>query len=204
MIATLPGRPHFPCARGLRWGEVLLFANRLSELVGLEPAYALPDGYARGMIRPEVWDPYADRDRVQRLLEATRINLRASGYRLPSEAELIHALLAGRDIEKQRYSLDLSQHPNAWGVRTTGYCTEEWVQDRHAPYPSPDSTPSLDTSRGGLAEVAIDPTGPNHGPRRTALSNGNRSGGRFAKRYSVLPYDERPHRQFRLVRRFEP
>lgn len=105
------------------WLDAARFCNRLSTRLGLEPCYRVgEDPDARDM----VWDR------------------RATGYRLPTEAEWEHACRAGS--EAQRYGeLDLiawhagnsggaahavgGRQPNAWGLHDMIGNVWEWCWD---------------------------------------------------------------------------
>jgi len=107
------------------WVEAVTFCNALSKLEGLEPAYTL-------------------------MGEETQVDLDATGYRLPTEAEWEYVARAGEDhlfsggddvdevgfcvpppiFDDFVWPVGLRQ-PNAWGFVDMSGNAEEWVYDRY-------------------------------------------------------------------------
>jgi len=107
--------PHW-YAEGLSWWDCVRFCNRLSALSGLEPAYQIGQGET-----PNV-----------------SLNLDASGFRLPTEAEYEYAAKAGTELtyagSDRLYEVmsitDVGQtKANAWGLFDLSSLVGTWCND---------------------------------------------------------------------------
>ncbi len=204
-------------AHCIDWCGAVWFANELSRVEGLDPAYTLPEGFSANMSEagckaaaPEVaWDR------------------QATGYRLPTEAEWEYAARAGTETvfagtdaveelcsfantlgKSTRAGLGWtsgvacddgaatlapvgSHEANRWGLKDMTGGVWEWVWDRYAADISADTT---------------DPTGPAEGARRVARGGGwdeTAENNRVANRYADGPGLRTTHLGFRLVRTLE-
>ncbi len=146
------------------WLDAVRFCNALSELEGLQPAYALTEKDGEETVR---WAPGA------------------SGYRLPTEAEWEYAARAGtgtvyagsddadlvawhEDNARRKTHPVGEKQPNAWGLHDMSGNVWEWLWDWKAPYQG----------------AASDPSGPLEGSHRM-LRGGSWS---FPTRYARLAY----------------
>ncbi len=107
--------PRCPVER-VSWCDALVFANRLSALEGLQPAYQLPAGFDAGM-KTAACNASAS---------LVRRTPGAEGYRLPSETEWEYAARAGQrhayagsdDVVEVAWSvLDSGRKPHAVGLK---------------------------------------------------------------------------------------
>jgi formylglycine-generating enzyme required for sulfatase activity len=147
------------------WCDAVVFANRLSELEGLTPAYAnAPATTPADACEGVTWSRDAD------------------GYRLPTEAEWEHAARAGtRSIYAGGDELDAvgwfdgnsdgkthrvsQKRANAWGVYDMSGNVWEWTWDEYGAYPG----------------AVTDPMGATDGARRVYRGGGWYDGPRSAR-----------------------
>ena len=199
------------------WYDALVFANRLSILEGLSPAYSIegktnPDDWGDAPEVDEYDDEYGDEDDYHSAWDAVEIEEGSTGWRLPTEAQWEYAARAGAttafsngasdwkneaSVEgigwfkfnsgKMTHEVGLKQ-PNAWGLYDIHGNVWEWCWDRHDDYP---------------AQAQADPAGASSGSHRV-----NRGGGwlvsallaRSAARIYDNPFDRDNALGFRLVR----
>jgi formylglycine-generating enzyme required for sulfatase activity len=153
------------------WCEAVVFANKLSALEGLAAAYTLPAGFVVGL----------SNDRCNALAPAVRWNARASGYRLPTEAEWEIAARAGEVGPYAGGELDAvgwydgnsgsTTHPvgrkqaNAWALYDMTGNVWEWAWDLYGDYTG----------------AATDPVGAASGAFRVLRGGGWNVGPRLAR-----------------------
>ena len=189
----------------VNWYHAIAFANRLSILQGLEPAYSIAgmsnadaDAWLFGNVptsRNATWD-------------AVTVNWNANGFRLPTEAEWEFAARAGTTTEwsfggnavnfgcYEWYSGNAGnmtcevgrRRPNPWGLYDIHGNVWEWVYDRFGTYPNTAQT---------------NPAGPAAGDDRMARGGcwrGTPAFARSATRSNGYPDGRDPRFGFRVVR----
>lgn len=108
MISMAPNNP----VTKVSWWSAIVFANRLSERAGLQPAYDISNINFTVGTSPEegTYNPFVGGLRIN----APKGNIYlAEGYRLPTEVELNHVLdKAGFTDKESRYGSNAHQH--AW------------------------------------------------------------------------------------------
>jgi len=186
------------------WCMSVVFANRLSRLEGLEPAYELPKGFLSAAMGRECNDTS----------KKVGWKREANGYRLPSEAEWEYAarakqtfLYAGSDnIEEVAWYIAnagrkshpvAKKKPNGWGLFDMSGNVYEWVWDRGEVF-----------ARGGWPDTypdgkATDPTGPKTGAHRVVRGGSwyvVPGGARVSMRTEWAPSDNRGNMGLRLAR----
>ena len=145
----------------VRWVDAVIYANTLSAIEGLKPAYEQTSGTA---IAP-VGSDKAYMSSYGQAHAGWGWDQTANGYRLPTEAEWEYAALAGRDPKtiwaaqpteigwtalnsgNLTYAARLKA-PNPWGIYDMLGNVKEWCWDAYAPY---SSTPATDP-QGPLAK----------------------------------------------------
>lgn len=108
LIEMLPNSP----VENITWWSAIAFANQLSEMAGLKPAYDLREAEFLLGSKPERGDLSLFLGRLK--INAPNENIYLTeGYRLPTEAEFEHVLsLAGFKDEASRYGPDMA--PYSW------------------------------------------------------------------------------------------
>ena len=190
------------------WCMSVIFANRLSQLEGLQPAYQFPAGFAST----------AKGTPCNKSSQKVVWRRGANGYRLPSEAEWEYAarasqqfLYAGSDDIKEvawyianagrKSHLVARKKPNAWGLYDMSGNVYEWVWDR-----------GEELSKGGWPSTyssgrATDPIGPTTGAHRVVRGGSwyvVPGGARISMRTEWAPSDNRGNMGLRLVRNATP
>ncbi|MCL1992398.1 MAG: formylglycine-generating enzyme family protein [Spirochaetes bacterium] len=187
------------------WYDVLVFANRLSIMEGLSPAYRLFDS-----TNPDDWGPVPTT--LNETWDAVEIVEGSTGWRLPTEAQWEYAARAGTtsafnngaaDWENQadlagvgwfgfnsdRMTREVGrQQPNHWGLHDMHGNVWEMVWDWYGAYP---------------AQAQSDPTGADSGPGRVARGGGwgvATQLARSAVRGNIQPFGRGNSLGFRLVR----
>ena len=188
------------------WYDALVFANRLSILEGLSPAYSI-----KGKTSPGYWRKVPTRVH-NAAWDAVEIEEGSAGWRLPTEAQWEYAARAGTmtafsngatnwknvaSIEgigwfkfnsgKITHEVGLKQ-PNAWGLYDIHGNVSDWVWDWHGDYPD---------------EAETDPTGASSGSNRVFRGGGwylHANHARSAARGIFSPFVPYHFLGFRLVR----
>lgn len=187
------------------WYDVIVFANRLSIKSGLRPAYKI-----NGSTNPDDWGDVPRSS--NQIWNEVQIVQRATGYRLPTEAQWEHATRAGtttafndgtldyRDFGEDStigwfnlnsgdMTRDVGQLPaNAWGLHDTHGNVWEWVWDWFHAYP---------------AEAVTNPTGASSGVFRVARGGGwffPADALRSSRRARNVPFNQDRNLGFRLMR----
>ncbi|MCL1993680.1 MAG: SUMF1/EgtB/PvdO family nonheme iron enzyme [Spirochaetes bacterium] len=190
---------------GVSWYDALVFANRLSIMEGLSPAYRIA-----GSTNPDDWGPVpASRNAFW---DAVEVVPGSAGWRLPTEAQWEYAARAGtaaafsNAAENWENEASLGQigwfsfnsggmtrevglrQPNAWGLHDMHGNVWEWVWDRFAAYPS---------------QAQTDPAGAASGAFRVFRGGSWFYSAQFARsafRVNVNPFFRQPNLGLRLVR----
>ena len=190
------------------WCMSVVFANRLSKLEGLQPAYTLPAGFLSTAAGPP-----CKKSSLKVTWKRT-----ANGYRLPSEAEWEYAARANQEFlyagsnnieavawyianagrKSHRVAL---KKPNGWGLYDMSGNVYEWVWDR-----------GEELSKGGWPATyssgrATDPAGPPTGVSRVVRGGSwyvVPGGTRVSMRTEWLPSDNRGNMGLRLARNATP
>ena len=164
------GRP----VEQVSWYDALVFANRLSLLEGLSPAYSI-----KGKTNPDDWGAVPTTDKSA-AWNAAKIVEGSAGWRLPTEAQWEYAARAGTTTMfsngeaswENESELDGigwfgfnsgdkthevgRKQPNAWGLYDVHGNVWEWVWNWRGKYPNQDETDPagasgyLRVNRGGF------------------------------------------------------
>jgi len=186
----------------VNWYDALVFANQLSIMEGLSPAYSI-----EGKTDPDEW-----LDMTEDALDTVEIAEGSQGWRLPTEAQWEYAARAGtaaafsngaQDWEDEasvdgigwfEFNSDGMTHevglkqPNPWGLYDMHGNVWEWVWDRFDDYP---------------AQAQTDPAGASLGPDRVYRGGSwanSVQGARSAARNVDDPFIRDPDLGLRLVR----
>ncbi|MCL1993251.1 MAG: formylglycine-generating enzyme family protein [Spirochaetes bacterium] len=161
------------------WYDSLVFANRLSMIEKLSPAYSI-----NGSTNPEHWDEVPADSNVD--WDAVEIVEGSTGWRLPTEAQWEYAARAGTTTDFSNGTIDYLNEaeldgigwfefnsdritrevgrklPNKWGLHDVHGNVWEWVWDWFEVYPSqaetdPTGTPSgsVRVGRGGSWVLSV-------------------------------------------------
>ena len=160
---NLGGEDNLPVEQ-VSWYDAIVFCNKLSIKSGLDPVYSMVKEDLSGIsTNPVEWGPVPPSNDAR--WNAVAMDMEASGYRLPTEAEWEYACRAGTttkyytgDDESgldmaawwfDSYSLSTREvglkMPNEWGLYDMHGNVWEWCWDWHDDYSD---------------EPQIDPTGP--------------------------------------------
>ena len=210
---SVAGHPahNYPVAN-VSWYDAIVFANRLSMLHGLRPAYEM-ETVTLGVwgTNPDYWGPIPTGNNAR--WNAVRIVENSNGYRLPTEAQWEYAARAGTTTAfndgASRNVIDASAvgllgwfagnsggrpretgqlQANDWGLHDMHGNVLEWVWDWLEIYPD-------------MAEV--DPTGAPSGDLRVCRGASWGSPAynlRSARRFGRSPFNRFNNLGFRLVR----
>jgi len=187
------------------WYDAIVFANRLSIMEGLTPAYSI-----NGSTNPDDWG--AVPSLWNTLWDAAEIVPGSSGWRLPTEAQREYAARAGTESAfsdgtqswENQAALDFigwfnfnsgsmtreagRRQANPWGLHDMHGNVWEWVWDWHGAYPF---------------QAQTDPLGAYFGPGRVARGGGwdlSALGARSAARGGAEPFNRFNVMGLRLVR----
>ncbi|MCL1992464.1 MAG: formylglycine-generating enzyme family protein [Spirochaetes bacterium] len=188
------------------WYDALIFANRLSILEGLTPAYSI-----NGSTNPDDWGTPPDRQ-MSATWDAAQIVAGSTGWRLPTEAQWEFAARAGTDTAFSNGTQDWTnlagletigwfdfnaggmtrkvglKQPNPWGLHDIHGNVAEWVWDWHENYPSYAQT-----------DPAGAPSGVMRGIRSSSWS-GTGQWARSSARFRDIPFLRSSDTGLRLVR----
>jgi len=178
------------------WCDAIAFANKLSEIEGLEPVYTVPAGFQAGL---------SDRQCNGVSVEVT-VNWWATGYRLPTEAEWEFAARANMDellysggnnvdtIGWHSFNSGRQSHrvclkrSNGYGLCDMSGNVAEWVWDRYDRL---------------SAQDAVNPKGPRVGTTRVVRGGSCRNEPRYLRvshRGGFYPGQRYDSLGFRLAR----
>ena len=152
--ATIPSEMPI---ENISWLDCVLFCNRLSEIAGLDKVYEIIDMQYANVINHNSSYYYSP---PERLVEV-KINLKADGYRLPTEAEWEYAAKAGTSfkyagsdilhkVSSHNYEIIRGPFPvgmkqsNKWGFYDMTGNLGEWSNDDASNSYSDDEIHSID------------------------------------------------------------
>ena len=187
------------------WYDVLVFANRLSLIDGLTPAYSIG-----GSANPDDWGKVPKKSKL--VWKAVEVVEGSTGWRLPTEAQWEYAARAGtttafsngaEDWEDEasleaigwfpfnsgRITHEVGRkQPNAWGLYDIHGNVWEWCWDWHDDYP---------------AQAQTDPAGAPSGSMRVKRGGSGGHSAQFARsaaHYGYEPFMTDGAMGFRLAR----
>ena len=149
------------------WYDAILFANRLSILEGLNPAYSIG-----GSTNPDDWGQVLDSMSLSAIWDAAELVAGSNGWRLPTEAQWEYAARAGTTTAFNNGAEDWKnqseiegigwfnfnsggmtrevglKQPNPWGLHDIHGNVWEWVWDWFGTYPAQAQTDPSGASSG--------------------------------------------------------